>query len=178
LYIVVPVLIGGAGVGAGYMYRARVGDMPASILTSLAEPRLRFKPVGSLTFGLSDIKFVPSERRVETKVFSNIEWKPINVGFSVFGGVTDGQLSKAKLLSQISYTGSGATNNLKLDLNTFVQHDAEKGLSFGGGAGASYKTRLFDVPLRLGAEASWEEKYSSQGHQTVWSTFFTLGRDF
>jgi hypothetical protein len=178
LYIVVPVLVGGAGVGAGYMYRARVGDIPAGILTSLAEPRLRFKPVGSLTFGLSDIKFVPSQRTVETKVFTEIQWKPINIGFSVFGGVTDGQLSKAKLLSQISYTGSGATNNLKLDLNTFVQHDAEKGMSFGGGTSATYKTRLFDVPLRLGAEASWEEKYTQQGRQTVWSTYFMLGSDF
>ncbi len=179
LYIVVPLVIGGAAAGAGYMYHARVGDKPAGIQTSLAEPHLKVKPIGSLTLGLSDIKFVPSERIVETKVFSKIEWKPLNIGFSIFGGAKDGELSKLKLQSKIAYKGSGATSNLSLGLNTFLELDSEKGYSHGAGANASYDFRLFGGPMRFGAEGSLKQQIDFQGGRKLEGTvLFTLGKPF
>jgi hypothetical protein len=178
LYIVVPVLVGGAGAGAGYLYHARVGDRPVGMLTSLVQPHLKFKPIGNLTLGVEELKFVPSERTVQTKVFTKIEWKPVQVGFSVSGGVTDGKVSNFKLQSKVSYKGSGSTSNLNFDVKTFVAHDAVKGLSAGAGVGGSYKTNILGETLRIGAGATWEEQISTAGRQRVWTTSLTLGKDF
>jgi len=181
MYIVVPVLVGGVAGGAGYMYYARVGDKPAGMLTSFVEPHLKFKPIGSLTLGLQDLEFKPSERKIEAKAFGTINWKPLEMGFSLTAGTADGDLTKLRLQNKFSYAGGGSDGNLKFNVHTFMQHDAAEGFSFGGGGGATYDffSQALNMPLRLGAEASVQQNIAVGGGQkTVGTMLFTFGRQF
>ncbi|MGR9105483.1 MAG: hypothetical protein ACU843_00990 [Gammaproteobacteria bacterium] len=180
LYIVVPLLVGGAAVGAGYLYQARVGDRPVGVLTSLAEPHLKFQPIGSLTLGVTDLEFKPSERKIQSKLFSNIKWQPLEVGFSLTAGAGNGELTKLRLQNTLSYNGGGVNGNLKWSVNTFLQHDAEKGRSFGGGVGGSYQffSKALDANLRFGAEANIEQRYSRNGSKAVGTVLFSFGKSF
>lgn len=178
MYIIAPVVIGSVAAGSAYMYHAKVGDKPAAVLTALANPLLKEKKFGSLTLGASDIVFKPSERTVEAKVYSNIEWKPLNIGFSLFGGVKNGEFSKGKMQSQISYKGSGTAGNLQLGLKTFIDYSDEKGLSHGFGANATLDTTILGRAIRFGAEATWTDQYAPSGRQTVQTYGLTIGQQF
>lgn len=177
LYIVVPVLAGAGGVAAGFMYDARVGDLPASLAAPLLKKHLKYKPLGHLELGLDKVHFVPSKQEVELRFLSTVDWKPFKAKFTVGGGTLEGKPTKFNASSEISFKNVGSASNIELSFKTFVDY-SDPSLSMGGSAKAKYKTKIADIPIGVGAEGTWKTTLTpGAGHTSESALMFSLSAD-
>jgi hypothetical protein len=102
--------------GAVAMYVAKSGDWAASKMASLASKKLRFKVLGNVEVGAKQIKFNPSERKVELTTFSTASWKAVKVSLNLPVTFKDVKLMAASAKGELklmlgrnaSLTGRGA----------------------------------------------------------------------
>ena len=187
LYVVLPLVVGGAGT---YMYVARVGDAPAKWASSFAKVKKSWnvQHLGKLTFGADDVSFVPSKREITAKVFGKAEWERLAITVKIGGGMSDGEVSPASVSAAVetaitrgttihadttleglggkftgksslgvSYKGSGAGSPLTLDLKGVVAYDRDGLTSFGGAASAGVRGKVLDMPTTLGVESGFTQ---------------------
>lgn len=75
-------IVVGVGVGLGgatAMYVFRGGDVVAEQGLNLANKHLRFKVLGNVELGASNLKFVPSKRQIATTMFASAKWERVSV---------------------------------------------------------------------------------------------------
>jgi len=186
LYIVLPVIVGGAGT---YMYIARVGDTPARWAESLASGHkkvFKIQHLGKLELGSKRVKFVPSKREISGKIFGRLKLERLSLNLTVGGGFTDGEVAPAAVSAAVStalsrnlrLSGTSSAEGLgsvfegkstlgmsyrdpsptgfSLDLQGTLGYDARGVSSAGGSAGLKLRGQWDGRPASLGLQSGYK----------------------
>lgn len=172
--------------GVTAMYVARSGDVPAEALTTLAKVGLKQIEVGTLKFGLDDLKFVPSSREVGFKAYiGKGKLKAVTTKLSLQVSVKDASLESAGVSYETLWPITTATaykftagigtggydlllgitqkrDGLMLDINAHVKKDKDR-FSYGGAADVKWTTRIDGTQLELKGSASVDRGWRLDG---------------
>ncbi len=155
--------------GVTAMYVSKSGDWPAGQMSKLANKLVRFKVLGNVEIGLSDVEFKPSNRTVKATTFVSAKWKAVQTKVSFHAGFKDDRFASTNAKGEIVVNaGKGVKLSAKggvgysispdaLPGSNDVTYDIKMGIAYGTSLGGS------SLSVNLSAYAAQEAMRRKQG---------------